>query len=205
MPRVKLSPRNVLSLPAESGERTDYTDAVVQGLTLRVGASGTRTYFVRYARGTKRYKLADARKLLTEAGKPDVVAARKQAREVLARVARGEDPAGERAEERRAEVEERDTFEALARRLVGAAQLADTTRRSWLWLLERRVFPKLGRRDPVAITRGDVRELLAGFEGAVANDVLKVVRWTHARAVEVELLEHSPCEGLRRNSRATVC
>jgi len=195
VPLVKLTSRNVLTLPAAGGGRTDYTDELMPGFVLRVSSTGARSYAVRYgARGDKRVTLGDARRL-------DLAEARKRAKDVLGRVARGEDPAGERAARVRTVRAKADTFEALATRLVAEADLATSTRRSWTWLLEKRVLPSIGQQAPGAITRGELRELLAEVKkrsAQQANDVLKVVRWCFARALDEDLVPHSPAEGLRK-------
>lgn len=190
----KLTARNVLTLPAgKGGARALYRDTVLTGLELRVSASGSRVYRVRYGReGNKAVNLGDARVVA-------LADARDKARAILGRVAAGEDPAGERAQARATRAASADNVEALARRLVTEAELADSTRRSWLWILDRHIFPKLGGRAPGEVTRGDVRDLLAGVESkTVSNDVFKVLRWVYARAVEADLVPFSPCAGLRK-------
>ena len=200
--RATLTSRSVLSLGAGGGVRRDYSDSVVPGLQLRVSATGARRYSVRYRRGDgwARWNLGDVANILSKSGKPDLGEVRRQARDILGRVARGEDPAGERDAARRARTENADTFQALAARLVSEAEIADTTRRSWLWVLQKKVFPVLGDRDPASITRGDVRELLAKIEArSVANDAFKVIRWVFARATGAR---HPRALSLRRAPEA---
>src|SRR5689334_8722683 len=48
---VKLMDRNVRTLPALGGRRTDYTDDFLPGFVLRVSPSGHRSYCVVYGTG----------------------------------------------------------------------------------------------------------------------------------------------------------
>lgn len=194
---VKLTARNVLTLPPGEAGRATYRDAVVPGLELRVSASGKRRFRVRYG--------ADGSKAVTLEGDARVLSltdVRKKARAVLGRVADGDDPAGEAAAARRVKAAEADTFESLATRLVREAGLADSTRRSWTLTLKSLVLPRLGKRAPSEVTRQDVRDLVervAKAHGASqASEALKVTRWVLARAVDLDLVEVNPATGLKK-------
>lgn len=198
MPKVKLTARNVLTLPpGPAGARATYRDAAVSGLELRVSASGSRSYRVRYG--------AEGAKAVTLKGDARVLAlsdAHDKARAILGRVANGEDPAGELAAARRTRATDADTFEGLAGRLLRDADLADTTRRSWTWTLSRRVFPLLGDRSPVEITRPEVREAVARITErhgtSQGSEALKVARWVLARAVDADIIPVNPAAGIRK-------
>src|SRR5580700_10332997 len=75
--------------------RTEYRD--LEGFGLRVYPSGAKTFFIRYrtGRGERRYILGDYSKL-------SLAQARKLAKDLLGRAARGEDPQGERRDRRAA-------------------------------------------------------------------------------------------------------
>jgi hypothetical protein len=45
---VKLTARNIATLPGQLDRRVDYVDAILRGFTLRVPPSGSRTFAVRY-------------------------------------------------------------------------------------------------------------------------------------------------------------
>ena len=45
---VKLTARNIATLPGQSDRRVDYVDAILPGFTLRVSPRGSRTFAVRY-------------------------------------------------------------------------------------------------------------------------------------------------------------
>jgi len=96
LPVVKLDARNVRTLPAAAGKRTDYTDAVLPGFVLRVSPTSARTFGVRYYFGhrVRRFTLGDVCVL-------SLADAREQARQILARAALGGDPQGEKVEARK--------------------------------------------------------------------------------------------------------
>src|SRR5436309_5320511 len=84
--KVKLTDRNVRILPAVNG-RTDYTDELVRGFRLRVGADGSRVYSVGYFAGGrwKRYTIG-------RVGDLTLAGAREAARQIRAQARLGEDP-----------------------------------------------------------------------------------------------------------------
>jgi hypothetical protein len=96
VPVVKLDARNVRTLPAAGGKRTDYTDAVLPGFVLRVSPTSARTFAVRYyfADRVRRFTLGDVCVM-------SLADARDQARRILARAAMGGDPQGEKIEARK--------------------------------------------------------------------------------------------------------
>jgi integrase len=194
VPIVKLDYRNVLTLGAGPTGRTRYTDEVLPGFALRVSASGARMFYAVYRAGAKvrMVKVGDAR--LLEIGE-----ARKKAKAILGKVADGKDPAAEKAAKRKTQRLGAHTLDALARRLILAADIAESTRGLWLHTLTKHISPKLGTRAPGTVTRGDVRDLLAGIPSrAVAKNARRVVAWIYARAVEEDTVGASPCVGLGR-------
>ena len=84
---VKLTARNIATLPGQSDRRVDYVDAILPGFTLRVSPRGSRTFAVRYFRNGKvqRYTIGPTPPL-------SLAAARDLARRVLADVTKGADP-----------------------------------------------------------------------------------------------------------------
>jgi integrase len=139
--------------------------------------------------------------------------ARKEALRLRGLIEDGQDPAAGRARvgrapaaEVEAEVEAR-TFKAVATRLIAAADLADNTRRQWVWMLNSRLCPKLGARAVDSIKRADVRDLLYDSNGRpirCANDVLKVARWIFGQALDDPKvgLEYNPARDIRRPTKA---
>jgi integrase len=184
---------------AKNGARRDVRDATLPGLELRLHSGGA-SWGVRYvveeggARRFRRPRLGDARSMSLDD-------ARKRARAILGDVAKGHDPQRERAVARAKAKAGLSTFEALAEGRIAAATLSPATRRGWRSLLKMNVYSRLGGARPESIRRGDILALLEDVRGRVpgcAADVVKVVGWVFARAVEAELLAASPCVGIRK-------
>jgi integrase len=188
------------------GERVELWDTQARGFGLRASKSA-RTYVVRYrtrprAGSTERSQLR--RLTIGRADNLSLADARQMARDVLGRVARGEDPQAERVTVRRSHGAGTGTFRDLAAGLVLKAKLGDRTRYNWTRLLETLVYPRLGDRVPGEITRPDVRDLvdkIAEKTPTQANDVLKVIRWVFAKAVEKDKVQGSPCLGIRKPTK----
>jgi integrase len=194
----RLTDKNVMSLPAGPGGRAEYTDLVRRGLVLRVTAKGARTYCVRYGAQGRRFTIGSANDV-------SLADARRKARELLSSVQlENADPQRDKLEARRKAPAE--TLRKLAGRMVDEADLADRTRYNWGRILEARIYPKLGDRDPSSITRQEVRAFvleLAAETPVQANDALKVLRWVYARALEQDLVETSPAIGVRKPTKET--
>jgi hypothetical protein len=60
MPVVKLNARNIRTLPAVAGVRTDYRDHLLPGFFLRVTARGTRSFGIVYAASVSSTRRATA-------------------------------------------------------------------------------------------------------------------------------------------------
>ena len=97
MAKIRLTHRSIQSLTAGKW-MTDYWDDRLPGFGVRVAKSGRKTFVVRYsaADGRKRRSSLGAYPLLSLADACD------KAREVLAAVARGDDPQGQKKAERQA-------------------------------------------------------------------------------------------------------
>jgi len=150
--KVKLTDRNGRILPAVNG-RTDYTDELVRGFRLRVGADGSRVYSVGYFAGGRwrRYTIG-------RVGDLTLAGAREAARQVRARARLGEDPQAEKVSERQAG----QTFGDLIGLFV--QKHGPTMRPLSLIEFQRAanhdVLPVFGSRRPADITRADIRSLL---------------------------------------------
>ncbi|HEY6322449.1 MAG TPA: integrase arm-type DNA-binding domain-containing protein [Thermoanaerobaculia bacterium] len=127
-------------------------DTSLRGFVLRVRASGSRRFVVEWKRGGRKRRLT-----LGVYGPVTVDQAREMARQVLARVARGEDPAADRAAEKHA-----PTVADLSRRYLDhhagpkkkASSAAGDER-----LLRLYILPALGKRKVTSITTKDVADL----------------------------------------------
>lgn len=151
--RVKLTKRLVEGVtPPPSGE-LNLWDTEVPGFGLRVRAGGRRVYIVEYRNRDRRKR----RITLGPHGKLTVDQARKRARQDIAAVGRGEDPADVQLTERRA-----PTFAELAKRYLEQharpkkkpASVAADER-----ILRLYVLPALGRRTVNAVGLREVADL----------------------------------------------
>ncbi|WP_223476573.1 tyrosine-type recombinase/integrase [Oricola indica] len=157
MPTMKLGRRAIATI--EPAERTlTYWDSDVAGFGLRVFPSGKKSWICEYRAGAggrgaikRRLTLGSADGVMT----PE--AAREAAKDVLARVRLGADPAAERAEERAAETV-RDVAEAWFERHILAKRKA-TTARHYRQVLETHIYPRIGTKRAVALTRQEVARL----------------------------------------------
>jgi integrase len=149
----KLTKRSVESARPDPARDVFLWDAALPGFGLRVKPSGARSYIVQYRTWSGRSK----RMTLGRHGVLTVDEARSAARQVLASAARGDDPAGERAEARRA-----ISFSEFADRYLEQhaipkkkASSAATDRRN----LRLHLRPTLGSLTVAEITRADVLKL----------------------------------------------
>jgi integrase len=201
MPAKKFTARNVMTLPPIGGKRTEYTDAEHEGFSMRVSADGRQcTYFVRYRKGpaVRRVKVDKVERI-------SLADARDRAKVIWGQVADGQDPAAEKAAQRKADKAGAGSLTRLAERLIAEADLAKSTRRLWPWTLKKYIVPALGSRPLGSITRSDVRGLLASIESKhVAKNVRRLLSWIYARAMEDEEntgITASPCVRLGRMSK----
>ncbi len=119
MPVRRLTAQSITALPANEGKRTEYFDASLPGFAVRVSASGRKSFCVLYRRGRRlrRYTLGKYPAL-------SLSRARALAKEALAQVALGADPAARKLEARRAE-----SFEELAEAYL--ERYARPNKKSW--------------------------------------------------------------------------
>ena len=156
MPTKKLTKRTV---DAAQGEAAEYTfwDTELKGFGLRVQPTGAKTYVVKYRAGRGR-NAPTKRLTIGRHGSPWTPdRARMEARRLLIDAASGDDPAANRAAERKA---------------MSVAELCDlylkegctTKKASTLAVdvgrIERHIKPVLGRRRAMDVTRADVVHLL---------------------------------------------
>jgi integrase len=186
-----------LGISRMTSGRRDLSDSLVPGLQLRVG-DRARTWSLLYRCAGKQRRLTLGRWPAVS-----VAEARRLAKETLAKVEAGEDPA---SAPEAAQGAGAGTFEALAAAYVERhvksrhkrAREAEQTIRGKL------VKPWSGR--PVgSITRGDVRdvlerELAAGRE-RTANKVLVMTRRLFAWGLDRGLVESNPAADIRRPGR----
>jgi integrase len=184
--------RKLTELYVQNAKAVGLTwDTYQHGLVLRVRPSGSRSWYAYYSRhGRPRWMsigpanaigLADARDLAAEI----VLAAR-----------RGGDPAAEKKAERGT-----GSFAELAAKyLEGYAKRHNKSWRQAAHLVERFAIPKWGKLQASAITRGDIKAMMAKIEAPiVANQTLAAVSAVFSWAIKEELVTANPCKLVERN------
>jgi integrase len=162
-------------------ERYEISDPQQRGLRVTVHPGGTKTFVVRYRYGGRPKKLTLAAGITLEQ-------ARKLAGDAMFEVARGNDPAAQKAEAKAAA--QSDTVRAICEEFLtregGKMRSADKYQR----ILQRLVYPELGGKPIGCVRRRDVVRLLDKIEDengpAQATIVLAIVRrifaWHAARS-----------------------
>jgi integrase len=194
----KAAPRN--------GKPTEHKVDGVPGLILRVEATGSATFYVRYTVGK-----GEARKFRREKiGKRDfkvlpLAEVRKQALAIMARVAKGEDPVAEAAVAAKTM-----TLKALFEdRLARDEERSGDTLANYKRVLDNDVFPTLGDKPANAITPDEIADVLEIIEARskhvahIARSALgSTYRWAvRRRAGGVRV---NPTAGLGFIVRATI-
>ena len=126
--------------------------------------------------------------------------AREEAKEILRRAAKGEDPATEKKRERKAE-----TFRELA--TLYLEHHAKATKRTWRAdhnIVHKDLIPRFGSRKAGEISRRDMLDMLKAIKarGAPiqANRTLEIARKLFNWAIGEELVEHNPCDHIGKLS-----
>ncbi|MEF2547921.1 site-specific integrase [Aurantimonas sp. E1-2-R+4] len=157
MPTIKLGRRAVAAITPGSKAVT-YWDSELAGFGLRVFPSGKASWICEYRPGAGGRGAAKRRLTLGPAGDTMMPeAARSAAKDVLARVRLGADPAAERAEERAGETV-KDVAEAWFRRHILAKRKASTAAH-YRQVLETHIYPRIGSKRAVTVTRQEVARL----------------------------------------------
>lgn len=213
MTRVHLTAVNLKSLPAKTDrQRADYTDSVQPGLVLRVSPAGERVFSCRFrTRGGRAGRVE--RFTLGSIDELDLASARRRAREVLADVRRGVNPAADLRAERAAlraaatastaQMKLRDLFgECLSdvgRELRPATLRSYETARRQLEALRLPDQPAFGLRAANTIEAADVRlvgKTLARHAPVAANRVLAFLSRAFTWAVAQGIVPRNPCLGV---------
>ncbi|WP_199699201.1 site-specific integrase [Oleomonas cavernae] len=179
---------------------TIFYDDELSGFGLRVMPSGSKTWVVEYrpgagGRGTAKRRMAiGSAEVIT----PDQ--ARKAARDVLAAVRLGQDPAGDKAEARRAE-----TLDQLSRRYEKEAghnrKSGTVTLYEGYWRLH--IRPAIGSKRAIDVTKADVAALhrAIGDEHPVtANRVISLLATFFGWLQEMKVVPegHNPAAGIEK-------
>ena len=204
MPTVNLTARSVENWKPNPAKRQEVPDGLCQGLYLLVTERGAKSWTLRYRHEGKprKYTLGPYPAL-------PLAEARSIARDKLLAIAKGADPASERADAAEAEkaVREaderarRDRFETVAgiffdRYLKPNNRSADESKR----IIDRILIPAWGPRQLPDIGRRDVIELLDGIvdrgSPIMANRTLALVRKLLNWAIERGITEANPAAGI---------
>jgi len=187
MPPIRLTDAKVPKLQAKDGRRTDYRDAIVPGLVLRVSPSGVRSWSVEYHE-QRSGRRASARHTLGRYPRLDLDAAREAARAYL---------------ERTGQIHGRDadlTVSKLVAHALAAATLRPATRKEWERLHRKLISPPpFGALVAATVRRGDVlawRRPIAERSGWIANNVHAVLRWAYRWAIAQDILDRDPTFGI---------
>ncbi|MTW16615.1 tyrosine-type recombinase/integrase [Rhodoplanes serenus] len=199
---VRISKRTVNEIKPTGAEFTIW-DCDLIGFGIRVRASGAMSYVVQYRPGGGR--AAPTRRLtLAAVGKLEPDKARRLAKDKLAEVAKGGDPAADKAD-RRAGVTVNELVDAFLERHVATKRKAGTAT-FYRGVLDTHVRPTLGSKRAADVTRKDIGELhhhlkekraVKGADGrdrvvggpVVANRVLAVLAAMYSWAGKAALID----------------
>jgi integrase len=196
--RARITKRLVDGLkPTETDYYAFDTDTV--GFAVRVRATGGMSYIVQYKAGSGRG--APARRVtLGGVGKMTPEQARAAARKVLGSVAHGEDPAADKANERRS-LPLGDVIEAFLAEHAEAKRKASTA----AWYrggLQRIIKPALGGMNPGKVTRQDVARLHSSLHETPvqANRVLAMISALYGFAARAGYVPegYNPARGIEK-------
>jgi integrase len=202
LPTISITKRTVEAaapVTADDGSlrRTIYFDRTLTGFGLLVTVNSSKSFVVQYRAGHGR--AAPTRRLtLGSFGALTPDEARAEAKRILADVARGKDPAAERAERRRRGAIGHE-LERIVEDWLRRDQAANRSRDEVERIMRREVLSVLGKRQIEEIRKRDLIELVEGIvdRGApvMANRVLahtkRLFRWAAGRdLIEVDPAAH---------------
>jgi integrase len=198
MPSAKLTKRVVDGLtPAD--KTAVYYDADLPGFGLRITAAGTRSWIVEYRPDGGGRSVASRRITLGSAATLTPEQARRAARDVLARVRLGADPAKELSKQR-----ETPTFREFAERYLdeeGRAKLKPRTLVNYRIYLLKHAMPQLGSIKLTAVTTAEVGKLhrsIGKTKPVVANRVVEAIGSMYRYAAAERLVDKgfNPASGI---------
>jgi integrase len=156
MPVIKIARRTIASIETPEKPVVFY-DYSLKGFGLLVRPSGSRSWILEYRPGAGGRGTAKKRVVL---GKPETFTpeqARDMAKDLLAKVRLGGDPAAERAESRAADTIAEIAAEWLARHVEPKRK--EATAKLYRSVLDTHILPAIGSRKAVTLTRSDVAKL----------------------------------------------
>ena len=200
MPTVDLTPR--LARQSRPGDRdTILFDRKLPGFGLRIHPSGRKVWIVQ-----ARIEGRSRRIVIARHGEMELAAARRRAREILARIRAGENPAEEIRREK-----ETPTFRAFAGEYLGRSEphWKPSGHKTVRIYLKARILPAFAA---MPLDRIGPEDVAAWFDAAskdrpgAANRALEILRAMMFRAEEWGLRERgsNPCVGIRKNPRNNI-
>ena len=178
--------------PPTSGNRITY-DETVKGFGVRVTSAGARAFIVNYRAGGRERRI-------TIGSYPDwtTTAARDEAKELKRRIDRGEDPMGDRHDERAA-----PTVNALADRFEAEhlVKRRAATDRDYKSILRLHIRPRLGKIKVADLRHSDVEKMhreIAANAPYRANRAVAVLSKMLTLAVKWEIRADNPAKGIER-------
>ena len=151
---VKLTKRTVDAIQP-AGSDFYVFDADLAGFGVRIRSTGAMSYIVQYRAGSGR-AAPNRRVTIAKVGRVTPDQARERAKELLADVVKGADPARERSEYRKA-----STFEEIARKFLEhvEAKRKPATALSYKQLLAKHAYPVFGKKKAVEVSADDMEKL----------------------------------------------
>ncbi len=195
-----LTDRFVESARAEGVDRTEFQDAKVRGLALRVTAGGIKTWSLRYRR-----KVDSKRQRVTLGEYPalTLAKARDEAIKIMGAVAAGGDPAKER---KRLGGARPRTFGELAKKYLESATKAKRSGFKDEQILKKDVLPELEGEPLTAVTRADITAILDSIvaRGAPiqANRTFEIIRRVFNWAIEKGYMDATPMLRMKAPAKA---
>ena len=162
MPKMKLTRRALAAIKTPAKPMV-YWDADIAGLGLSFRPSGAQSWLVRYRAGAGG-RSGTLRQVVI--GTPETMTpeqARNAAKDMLANVRLGADPAKERAEARTADTIAEISAEWLSRHVEPKRK--EATAKLYRAVLDTHILPAIGSRKAITLTRSDVAKL----HGAIAR------------------------------------
>jgi integrase len=186
MPTTRLSKRIVDALKPQARPYITF-DKDLSGFGIRVMPSGLKTWIVEYRPGAGGRRVAKRRLKIEAANKTTAEAARSQAKEILARVRLGEDPAAARAA-RLAAPTVTEFAQSFLEEIFSSPRFKLTTRRLYSHNLRRFVIPALGSLKLDAVVGPDIARLhnkIGKAAPTAANNMLVTLSSLYRYAGEI--------------------
>ena len=167
--------KTVIDAAEPKSQRYDLWDSKLSGFGLRVEASGTKTFIVRYRANGGGRKAPRRFMTIGRFGNVTVDEARRKAKAVLGSAANGDDPAGERQAQRREMLmsELIDLYESegcfIQRGIYQGQPMKPLTKKNTIARLRNHVVPLLGRKRVSEVFSTDVERFVRDVTAGKTN------------------------------------